>query len=345
MAVASKLKDLTGPGHTDRFGVGGTDLGVTVAAPDGRLVSVFGDTFEQATVGGPGWRSPVVLFGDPATARAGIEWIGAAGPGDYAHQVLAYEHNSVIDGRMVTTVLPTDVITVGEEMYLHVMVCGGLHNVHWTELHRSTDNGETWEHTGVKWPGGHQGGLFQMLSWERGGDGYVYVFSTGFQRDKGLILQRVPADRLAEPPAWEGWGYRDGQWAWGNPPTLALTGALGELCLRRVQGRWLLAFFDAGHYRIDVLSLDSPTGNLYQAPRETLVHGSSWDTENHAQGQVAQLYGGYLVPSSTLDDLHLIVSQWNTATNWPYRAMQFHANVTDLAARPANTAAPAEADL
>jgi hypothetical protein len=44
---------------------------------------------------------------------------------------------------------------------------------------------------------------------------------------------------------------------------------------------------------------------------------------------VAQLYGGYLVPGSTLDDLHLVVSQWNTTTNWPYRAMQFHANVTD----------------
>ena len=69
MTVASKIKDLTGPGHTDRFGIGGTDLGVTVAAPDGRLVSVFGDTFEKAGVGGPGWRSPVVLFGDPATAR------------------------------------------------------------------------------------------------------------------------------------------------------------------------------------------------------------------------------------------------------------------------------------
>lgn len=345
VTVASKIKDLTGPGHTDRFGVGGTDLGVTVAAPDGRLVSVFGDTFEEAGVGGPGWRSPVVLFGDPATARTGLEWIGAAGPGDYAHQVLAYDHNSVIDGRLVTTVLPTDVITVGEEMYLHVMVCGGLHNVHWTELHRSTDNGETWRHTGVKWPGGHHGGLFQMLTWERGDDGYVYVFSTGFQRDKGLILQRVPADRLADPTAWIGWGYRDGEWAWGAPPTLALTGAHGELCLRRVEGRWLLAFFDAGNYRIDVLSLDSPTANLYQAQRETLVHGTSWDTENHAQGRVAQLYGGYIVPSSTLDDLHLIVSQWNTATNWPYRAMQFHANATGLAARPANTSAPADADL
>jgi Domain of unknown function (DUF4185) len=75
VTVASKIKDLTGPGHTDRFGIGGTDLGVTVAAPDGRLVSVFGDTFDNAGVGGPGWRSPVVLFGDPrppAPASCGL---------------------------------------------------------------------------------------------------------------------------------------------------------------------------------------------------------------------------------------------------------------------------------
>ncbi|MCA1605267.1 MAG: DUF4185 domain-containing protein, partial [Acidobacteria bacterium] len=79
MAAVCKIKDLTGPGHTDRFQVGGTDLGVTVAAPDGRLVSVFGDTFEKAGVGGRGWRSPVVLFADPASVDTGIEWAGAAG--------------------------------------------------------------------------------------------------------------------------------------------------------------------------------------------------------------------------------------------------------------------------
>jgi hypothetical protein len=68
---------------------------------------------------------------------------------------------------------------------------------------------------------------------------------------------------------------------------------------------------------------------LFNTQRQTLVHGTSWDTEDHAKGWVAQLYGGYLVPGSTLEDLHLVVSQWNTTTNWPYRAMQFHANIAD----------------
>ena len=336
MGAACKIKDLTGPGHTDRFGIGGTDLGATVAAPDGRLVSVFGDTFEKAGVGGPGWRSPVVLFADPASVATGMEWIGAAGPGDYAEQILPYRHNSMIRGKRVSTILPTDVITVNAEMYLHVMVCEALGKVHWTELHRSTDNGETWQPTGASWPGDMHRGLFQMLTWERGDDGWIYAFSTGFQRDKGLILQRVPEDGLTDPGAWQGWGLADGTWGWSRPPTPVLTGAYGELCLRRVEDRWLLAFFDAGHYRIDVLNINAPTANLYQAPRQTLVHGSGWEAEDHAHGRVAQLYGGYLVPGSRLDDLHLIVSQWNTRTNWPYRAMQFRAALPLTSPRPAS---------
>lgn len=318
-----KVKDLTGPGYTDQFGIGGTDLGTMALAPDGRLVAVFGDTFDQARVGGPGWRSPVMLFADPTTARTGIEWTGPPGSNTYAQQALDYQHDSMISGQQVSTVIPTDIITIGNTMYLHVMVCQGIGNVHWTEIHRSTDNGETWQPTGATWPGNEHAGLFQMLTWAQGDDGYVYAFSTGFQRNQGLILQRVPADRLTDPTAWEGWGFRGGAWAWGNPPTIALTGAYGELCLRRVDDRWLLAFFDAGNYRIDVLDLAHPTSNLYEVDRHTVLRGTSWRREQHASGHVAQLYGAYIVPGSTLDDLHLVVSQWHTKKNWPYRAMQF----------------------
>ena len=48
MAVTTKIADLTGPGHTDAYGVGGTDLGIVTTAPDGRLLAVFGDTFDRA---------------------------------------------------------------------------------------------------------------------------------------------------------------------------------------------------------------------------------------------------------------------------------------------------------
>ena len=40
-----KVVDLTGPGVTQRWGVMCADLGPSVVAPNGKLVSVFGDTF------------------------------------------------------------------------------------------------------------------------------------------------------------------------------------------------------------------------------------------------------------------------------------------------------------
>ncbi|WP_280265675.1 DUF4185 domain-containing protein [Nocardia wallacei] len=336
MADTTKIADLTGPGRTDAFGVGGTDLGVVAAAPDGRLVAVFGDSFDRATVGGPGWRSPIALFADPDTVADGLRWTGSGGDeGDYAHQLIEYPRSAVLRRPRCSTMLPTDLITLGDTMYLHVMACRGLGNVLWTEILASTDNGVTWSSTGARWPGDVHDGLFQMLTWEVADDGYVYAYSTGFRRDAGLLLHRVPARSLTDPGSWEPWGFADEHWAWGTPPTLTLPGAFGELCLRRVPGpdgrrHWLLVFFDAGNYRIDALLLDGPNADLYRAPRATVLEGTSWDAEHHATGRVAQLYGGYVIPGSTLSDLHLIVSQWNTTTNWPYHAMQFRTDLSHL---------------
>jgi hypothetical protein len=39
------------------------DLGASVIAPNGTLVSVFGDTFSGNRVGEGDWRSPVILIG------------------------------------------------------------------------------------------------------------------------------------------------------------------------------------------------------------------------------------------------------------------------------------------
>lgn len=328
MRLATKVCDLTGPGITDRWGVGGTDLGTTTLAPQGHLVSVFGDTFRRAGVGGAGWRAPVVLLGDPSSVHAGIRWIGSGGRGEYAHQAVRYIHLGWRRWQRVTTVLPTDVITIGDEMFLHVMVCRQLGNVRWTELHRSRDGGRTWRPTGTRWAPDLHDGLFQMLTWERGDDGWVYAFTTGFQRQHGLLLHRVPETRVTDENAWETWGIRDDRWGWGHPPTVVLPGRFGELSLRRVDGRWVLAAFDDGNYRIDVRVLDSPTADLHVAPCHTVLQGCGWGEEDHAGGRVAQLYGGYVVPGSTLAQLHLVVSQWNTATNWPYRSMQFRADVS-----------------
>lgn len=311
----TKIADLTGPGSTTRFRMEATDLGIPVRTPDGRMLFVFGDSFEHAWVGGGWWRSPTALYSTTTDLNAGVEWSGAVG-GEAAHQLWHYDH----DNPVFTTVLPSDVITIGGTMYLHAMVNNGLGNVVWTEIWRSDDSGATWVHTGAHFDPGLHGGLFQLLSWGEGDDGYVYVYSTSFTRSRPIILHRVPSAAIADPAAYEPWGYRDGAWGWGNPPTPILEGAFGELCLRPLGGKWVLTWFNAGDYRIDGIIMDTPTSNLYTAHRRTLVRGGAWGHEDDSH--VAQLYGGYIIPGSTLDELHLTVSQWNTEQGWPYRVMQ-----------------------
>ncbi|SIO87775.1 DUF4185 domain-containing protein [Nocardiopsis sp. JB363] len=89
-------------------------------------------------------------------------------------------------------------------------------------------------------------------------------------------MHRAPSTAIADPAACEPWGYRDGAWDWGNPPTPVLDGAFGEMCLRPLDGKWVLTWFDAGGYRIDGIIMDTPTSNLHTAHRRTLVHGGAW---------------------------------------------------------------------
>ena len=311
----TKVADLTGPGLTTRFRMEATDLGIPAGTPDGRTLFVFGDSFEQAWVGGGWWRSPTALYSTTTDLASGVQWSGAVG-GDAAQQLWHYDH----DNPVFTTVLPSDVITIGDSMYLHAMVNNGLGNVVWTEIWRSDDSGATWIHTGAEFAPDLHDDLFQLLTWAEGDDGYVYVYSTAFNRSRPIILHRVRSGSIADPAAYEPWGYRDGAWGWGNPPTPILDGAFGEMCLRPLGGKWVLTWFNAGDYRIDGIIMDTPTSNLHTAHRRTLIHGGTWRHEDDAH--VAQLYGGYIIPGSTLDDLHLTVSQWNTEEGWPYRVMQ-----------------------
>ena len=322
-----KVRDLTGREHTGAWDLGGTDLGATVAMPNGELLVVFGDSFSQDTVGGPGWRSPLGLVGYLDESGT-IRWSRAAGPNpERAEKWWHYDQG----GEVFSTVLPTDVLVVGGEIFLHVMVCKGLGNVLWTEIWRSRDNARTFEHL-YKIDGAEDSGHAQMWAWDLDPeDGYVYAFTTGFQRDKGLRLRRIRADRIADKSAWEKWGWHGNKWAWGDYVSEVLPGAIGEMSLRRLaDGEWALAFFNAGDYRIDVLLLDHPLANLHTARRETPLVGGAWGSEDHSSGRVAQLYGGYIVPGSRVDvedGFSLVVSQWNTGTNWPYRSMQFRGTI------------------
>lgn len=325
-----KLADLTGPGLTDRFGATCTDLGASVRAPDGSLVSVFGDTFSGDRVGIGDWRSPVILIGTGDATHPIVYRKAAGGDPRYARQLWRYRHRSdtALLKRGISTVIPSDLLRVGGALYLHAIVNRGFGNVVWTEIWRSDDSGVSWRHLGksARFPAGLHDGHAQCWSWDYDPtDGWVYVASTGFQRNKGLILRRVRPEHIGERSrylAWSGGG-------WGRAARVITPPAetWGELSLRRLDcGTWVLGGFLSSSYALGYRTLARPTSNLHRVALQRPVLGSTWDGEDHNGCRVAQLYGGYLLPGSRLDvegGVGLVVSQWNTARGWPYRVMQF----------------------
>jgi hypothetical protein len=78
---------------------------------------------------------------------------------------------------------------------------------------------------------------------------------------------------------------------------------------------------------------DGPTA-LGSAPVTTVVQAYAWPDPAESlpppeDNQLAQPYGGYISPGSTLDEVRVFVSQWNTLPqndSAPYRVIQFAVN-------------------
>lgn len=331
-----KVKDLTGPGITDRFGMACTDLGASVRAADGNLVSVFGDTFSGSQVGVGDWRSPVILIGT-GDATHPIEYDRAGGAeARYARQLWHYRHRNSpgLLRRGISTVIPSDLLRVGDALYLHAIVNRGFGNVVWTEIWRSDDAGVSWRNLGdaAKFPAGLYSGHAQCWSWDYDPtDGWVYVVSTGFQRNKGLILRRVRPEDIGEQSRYLSWA--DGEWGQDAQVITPPGETWGELSMRRLDcGTWVLGGFLSSSYALGYRTPAAPTSDLSRVPVQRPVLGCAWDDEDHDGCRVAQLYGGYVLPGSRLDEpggVGLVVSQWNTARGWPYRVMQFRVTLRD----------------
>jgi hypothetical protein len=331
IAQATLVKNLTGGSATGPWKVGGTDLAFPVRMPGGRFGFFCRDTFESPAPGGAGWRSPVLLFSSTTNLDAGIVFDGAAS-GSYAKEILPNAHDTrELPSREAPgtefTVIPGDALTIGTRTYLSVMSVHSWESQDWstnfTYLAYSDNGGENWTLSPARWDN-YAGALDQMWTMERHG-GFVYVISTAFGRNKpaGMILRRVPGGQILTPTAYQSWGWTSQNgWAWGNPATPILPGPVGEMCVRYIQGTWVLAYFDPTLYAI-VTRTAARIDGIWSEP-VIQVKGGDWGAND---GTYAQIYGGYIHPSSTLDNLHLIISQWNTAAGTPYHALQFKTSV------------------
>lgn len=110
-----KVRDLTGPNLTGRFKAGYTDLGIPARTPDGRLIFVCGDTFEDR-VGGANWRSPVGLYSSNPSLDA-VKIDGCVS-GSAAVGLVPESHNG---GGQPTTAIPSDVFAANGKLYMNLM--------------------------------------------------------------------------------------------------------------------------------------------------------------------------------------------------------------------------------
>ncbi|MEV6975000.1 DUF4185 domain-containing protein [Kitasatospora sp. NPDC093806] len=316
--IAVKVKNLSGPAETGRFGAAWTDLGIPVRCPDGSMLFVCGDTFAGDRVGAGEWNAPVGL----RSGSADLNNLRIDGIVQGAHGISLVDepHNPVGEG--ATTAIPSDAFVVDGVLYMHLMR-GVIYDTHHTDFWRSTDNGRTWEYL-CQWPGDLHGGQFQQKTYAVANDGYCYVLSTVFNREveSGMLLHRVRQDRLGDPDAYEPWGWTpDDGWRWNAPAPTSVFGTRkwGELCFRAMGGKYVLTWLNMNPLSIRAMVFPLPTSDLTRTLEQTMILPGAPGQE--IGNLVAAPYGGFVVPGSTFADFHIVVSQWYDPVN--YRIMQY----------------------
>ncbi|GAB3702799.1 DUF4185 domain-containing protein [Mariniluteicoccus flavus] len=301
-AAARRVRTLTGPAETGRFGAPLTDLAIPVRCPNGSVLYVCGDTFDGGWVGQGNWRSPIGLR---STHRRDGAIDGAVG-GNFARGMVPENHAGG------NTALPSDVFRIGDRLYMHLMR-GRLHATHHSDLWESRDNGETWRYL-CQWPGDMLRGAFQQKTYAVANDGWCYVMSSRFNRNtpSELLLHRVRHDRVGDPRAYEPWGWNGRDWGWGHPAsTIMPPQAWGEISFRAMSGAYALSWFEPADATIKVKKFPLPTANLHAAPSRTLIVNGHPNMQSG--NTITSPYGGFIMPGSTFDNFWFTVSQWNDA--------------------------------
>lgn len=295
---------VTGVGVTSCVSMELADLGILRWDADrGAIAAMFGDNFSFGW--GQDWQSPSLVMYDKTFKVLGVPVTNGIAM-QPRRQLWDYPHNN----NEYSTVLPCDFIKIGQWWWVAAMVSAGLGNELRTVFRRSRDL-VSWEDTGfaIQHPS-HPGMV--MLTFDVVGE-YVYIFGThGLRRDGPIWMWRCPAT-----------AFPVGRWEPRNNGQPIRRGRHGELCFRHIQGNAVLSFFDEGRYCQTLLTLPSPEGDWSQAKMLDYAWGDS----------TPQLYGGYISPTSRLnepDGMKLWVSQWNTATNDPYRVLAFSATLPAL---------------
>lgn len=310
---------------TADYGVGATDLCEFVDFP-AALLQVCGDSFAGPGVGFGPWSSPIALrvvvdsVGDPA----GIRYSGVMGVGK---PLLA---DAPPPG---ASQLPAGVVQINRRNYLMVTTTRNLvpessrlvkaeaAQGGWTTVPGSERTSQ--------FAGGAQSqisGYYDPIPTADSPTGWVYIVADNFDRSAPVRLYRVAPQWFTDRSQWQGWAGE-----WDRPPAPLWPDRLGEMCLRQIEGKTVLSYFNASKGTMEIRVATDPTA-LGSAPVTTVVRAGEWPVPPEVlprnDNNVAQPYGGYISPGSTSEEVRVLVSQWNTGPRdrAPYRVIEFAVN-------------------
>ncbi|GBE67119.1 hypothetical protein MFM001_35810 [Mycobacterium sp. MFM001] len=300
-------------------GIGAADLGEVVQLPDGRYVAIFGDSFAGDRMGA-GTHYPSVAV--PVTFDAqGKPHFGAPLTGPDGSPNVLFPPPPQAAGK---NTLPAGSIRMRDgTTYMMVDGTTKLNPDGGSWLTKVTnDPSQGWQPIDKSWRA--QNDAPTQISGFQAADGNVYIAADSFDRSQGVTMYRVDPSQVTNRDAWQPWTGH----GWGDPHQAAVPVTqpgvtFGELSFRDVDGKAVLSGFNQATGNTEVRVANDPTSIFSGGTPSTVVaQGGNWGDP----GKFPQNYGGYILPGSTLNDLRLFVSQWNTDTNVPYDVREFQVN-------------------
>ena len=319
----------TGTATTD-YGIGATDLCEFVEFPT-ELLQVCGDSFAGQGVGFGGWYSPVALHVDTASVDdpGGVRYTGVTGIG----KPLLADPTPAGDSQ-----LPAGVVQINRRNYLMVTTTRNLVPQSSRLVAPEPARGNWQTVAGSRRDASYQGGsqtqisgYYDPIPTADSVTGWVYIVANSFTRRDPLLLYRATPQTFTDRSRWQGWATGP-EGGWNKPPTPLWPDQVGEMCIRQIDGKAVLSYFNATTGNMEVRVANDPT-SLGTAPVTTVVQHDEWPDPAESlpppfDNRLAQPYGGYISPGSTLDELRIFVSQWDTRArvSAPYRVIQFGVN-------------------
>ncbi|WP_040813993.1 DUF4185 domain-containing protein [Nocardia concava] len=318
----AKLTGANSVNRTDkRWQVQGTDLGIMWESAPDEIAIAFGDTvgrdFHPPGGMGEDWRSNLLAFSKNRDLANGVVFDRmVADDRCHAAELLS---SRKMDNIEITTI-PTSGFALGNRQYMSYMSIRTWNSIPGTwytnygGIAYSDDHGEHWtKDPYAKWENIFGVSNFQVAAMVPQGD-WVYMFGIPNTRLGGVGLARVPKDQVLNPTAYQYW--QTDAWVPALNGIVTATPIVdapaAELSVRFDAARkvWQMSYLDTAKAALVVRESDSPQG----------VWSDSAVTVSALQ--YPELYGGFIHPWSTGDDMYFTMSTWSD-----YNVYLMHASV------------------